>query len=810
MDLVLCLCLLLIAPSVIFSAEPFVDEPPASIITTKGDTILLRCGVVRHVTATLSWQNMDSGDIITEGPEIDPYFNFQSGTRNRLSIIGDRSNGEYHLQIRDIVSDDSGHYACFYYDAKAKYEQQSNIVEVNVMRPLSKYTKPRCTMEPTQNHIGDNVTLICVSMGGDPPPALAWIREKEILNVQYTPDKEKSINRISVILTEKDIDIEYMCLARNPATLKEPQSCSVKPLRTSINVRIRPSNLKVYSDTVAKFNCISDVVPGLLFKWYINRRFVGALDNTNKRFRIRRKGRRFIIFPVLPSDNLTQVTCVVEQPESNLEASATAILHVEPKPVTTPQLTTDLHTVTTQYMEPTRVPYKTAATERRTTTNYLTRTATTIRTQNIKTTKMPKSTLRKIVVTELKPTPVESFTTDSVTKLTTGSHTKPRELCRGESCIVVATSILTPTISTSTSTSVSTPATDSYIPLFPFSSSSSSSVGESESNVPSKIPTTVFESYDSFPFSEAEYVPVLTIFPNSEEPVVLTTTKTTSVPVVQSETTTLISPKTLTTVTPSGNGHEGTKPNTPTSMPATMSDSMDVTTLSTSTSNNANVNTNLDVATLTTSGSPSVDKTTSSNANVDKTTSSNANMDVTTLKTPSRITVNSLTTTPDGNKCSNGVCKETTSEKQPTTTKISNNDLTTKKSTLVKVPNMDLTTKAGDTKAGDTKADDTKAGDTKAGDTKAGDTKAGVTDKVPTNQMVTPPREEATKHSDSDGESSTRSDISATLTVCLAVLCLVVILIIIALVIRRQRNERMGEQVADKENQIQPTKTKGG
>ncbi|XP_072018362.1 uncharacterized protein [Amphiura filiformis] len=789
MDLVPCLCLLFVAPSVIFSAEPFVDEPPASIVTTKGDTILLRCGVARHVTATLSWQNMDSGDIITEGPEIDPYFNFKSGTRDRLSIIGDRSNGEYHLQIRDIVGDDNGHYACFYYDANAQYEQQSNIVEVKVTRPPSKYTKPRCTMEPTQNHIGDNVTLICVSMGGDPPPALAWIREKEILNVQYTPDKDKSINRISVILTEEDIDIEYMCLARNPATLKEPQSCSVKPLRTSINVRIRPSNLKVYSDTVAKFNCISDVVPGLLFKWYVNRRFVGALDNTNERFRIRRKGRRFIIFPVLPSDNLTQVTCVVEQPESNLEASATAVLHVEPKPVTTPQLTTDLPTVKTQYMEPTRAPtVKTiTVTERRSTTNDLTRTATSTSTLNIKTNQMPKSNTNKFVVTELNPTPEESFTTDSVLKLTTGSHTKPRQSCRGVSCFVVATSIMTPTISTSTSKSVSTPATDSYIPLFPFSSSSSSSVEESESNVPSEIPTTVFESYDSFPFSEAEYVPVLEIFPNSEEPVVLTTTKTTSVPVVQSETTTLIIPKTSTTVTPSGNGHEGTKPNTPTSMPATMSDSMDITTLSTSKSNNANVDTNLDVTTLTTSGRPSVDKTTSSNDNVDDTTSSNANMDVTTLTTSSSITENTLTRTPDGNKlCSDGVCKEMTSEKQSTTTKISNNDLTTKKSTLVKVPKKDLTTKAGDTKAGDTKAG------------------------VPTNQMVTPPREKATKHSDSDGESSTRSDISATLTVCLAVLCLVVILIIIALVIRRQRNERMGEQVADKENQIQPTKTKGG
>lgn len=301
--------------------EAFLDEPAAHSVAIQGDTVLFRCAVGPHVTATLAWKDIDTGTLLTKGPGVDPEQRFEKSTRDRLTLIGDRANGEYHLQIQDVVGDDGGRYCCHYYDEATGTDYNSNVVTLTVMTPPDD-GYPVCQTEPSfgRFNVGDNVTLVCESRGGNPPAALTWIRERDILDVKYTPGTATPLNRVSLVLSEQDVDKKFVCLARNPAT-KQPLSCSVKPLRSAITARVAPSTMRADPGADAVFNCISEPIDGLVYTWYVNDQLV---DGSHRRFSTRRGGKRLKIFPVISQDDFTLVTCVVEHPTIGFDLMGTA------------------------------------------------------------------------------------------------------------------------------------------------------------------------------------------------------------------------------------------------------------------------------------------------------------------------------------------------------------------------------------------------------------------------------------------------------------------------------------------------------
>ena len=182
MEPVFCLCLLLgVSLNVDVGVAQFSEEPPEYIVALQGDTILMRCGVVSYITATLSWQERDKGQIITKGSRVDPEFRLMRTTRSRISIIGDRSNGEYYLQIREVVGSDSGRYSCHFYDDSRRQDYYSNAVTLTVFTPPARGF-PKCRMDPTFARIGvgENVTLSCRSEGGNPPSCSDMVERKRI------------------------------------------------------------------------------------------------------------------------------------------------------------------------------------------------------------------------------------------------------------------------------------------------------------------------------------------------------------------------------------------------------------------------------------------------------------------------------------------------------------------------------------------------------------------------------------------------------------------------------------------------------
>ncbi|XP_072021937.1 protein turtle homolog B-like [Amphiura filiformis] len=306
----------------------FTDQPPGYIVALQGDTILLRCGVSYDVRATLSWQRRDTGAIVTKGNVIDPEHNYKRTHRNRISLIGDRASGEYHLQIRNTIGIDTGEYWCHYFDERAKTDRFSNAVTVSVFTPPDKGF-PACSMDPpfaTQG-IGETVTLICESQGGNPPAALTWFKGRTPLSEKITPIGFRPESRLTITLAEQDLDVNYACLARNPSTNNAPLSCFLKPLRSSVGLKLKPSTHTADPGMRAAFTCTSEVVPGLVYKWYVNDKLV---KTPHRRFSFKRGGARLIIFPVIHSDDRSMIKCVVEQPDAtyNLTGSASALLWV--------------------------------------------------------------------------------------------------------------------------------------------------------------------------------------------------------------------------------------------------------------------------------------------------------------------------------------------------------------------------------------------------------------------------------------------------------------------------------------------------
>ena len=424
MELVVCLCLVLgVSLNVDVGVAQFSEEPPEYIVALQGDTILMRCGVVSYITATLSWQERDKGQIITKGSRVDPGFTLMRTTRSRISVIGDRSNGEYYLQIRDVVGSDSGRYACHFYDDNRRQDYYSNAVTLTVFTPPARGF-PKCRMDPTFARIGvgENVTLSCRSEGGNPPAVLTWLKGREFIKEKITPRGYPNVHNLSITLTDEDVDQNYMCVAINPTNRKRPVSCFVKPLRSAIGVKLQPSTQTADPGTRATFSCVSEVVPGLVFTWYFNGR---PIKRPHRRFNFKKGGSKLKIYPVIHSDDTAEIKCVVSQPDStyNLTGSATALLWVNVD--ANPNFVWE--TTTAPPLPTTTIP---PTTTKPTTTQPITTPPTT--TVVYDTTK-PETTTPTLKPTTTIPKPIAKD--NPSTPLSRDSNV----LCRGDTCVAIAT-----------------------------------------------------------------------------------------------------------------------------------------------------------------------------------------------------------------------------------------------------------------------------------------------------------------------------------------------------------------------------------
>jgi hypothetical protein len=74
------------------------------LYTDIGSDVILKCKVTNTTTTSLRWRR--DNEIISYGLKINPKL------QHRLKIIGDKTLGEYNLQILDLAERDLGSYWC--------------------------------------------------------------------------------------------------------------------------------------------------------------------------------------------------------------------------------------------------------------------------------------------------------------------------------------------------------------------------------------------------------------------------------------------------------------------------------------------------------------------------------------------------------------------------------------------------------------------------------------------------------------------------------------------------------------------------
>lgn len=77
---------------------------------------------------------------------------------------------------------------------------------------------------------GDNVTLTCVSYGGEPQPTLTWMtNSQEIYEGVFQDLGDSARHDLTLVLTPDLRYVEFTCQSSHPS-YSSPQSCSIPAL----------------------------------------------------------------------------------------------------------------------------------------------------------------------------------------------------------------------------------------------------------------------------------------------------------------------------------------------------------------------------------------------------------------------------------------------------------------------------------------------------------------------------------------------------------------------------------------------------
>ena len=151
-------------------------------------------------------------------------------------------------------------------------------------RPTS---KPQCYFQGDipdviPNHEVYQITLTCSLQGGDPPPYLNWLSDR---NGHYSQIGGTGFHNISIVqdITASDHGREYICKADILATPDDPLTCSIIPYNPVPIVSVSFSEpILEPGSTISIFcNNTGASTPDTHYLWYINSTLVNASNHQN-------------------------------------------------------------------------------------------------------------------------------------------------------------------------------------------------------------------------------------------------------------------------------------------------------------------------------------------------------------------------------------------------------------------------------------------------------------------------------------------------------------------------------------------------
>ncbi|XP_038071816.1 kin of IRRE-like protein 3 [Patiria miniata] len=238
---------------------------PANISAIAGDTVTFRCTALSSLDTFLYWSKGNTH--LSLGGKL--LHSLDNDLRERYSLGGNQSIGEYDLRIENVKKTDAGDYQCSYIGSAGGRASPPATMTVYVP-PLAKY--PLCKVR-TQSQTsettgtmwpGDGAEFTCQSSGGDPPALLQWQR---INNTILEPQPSHIV--YARILLPEDNGVRFTCVATGPA-LREPRRCSVMPMRILPVVQVRPLTRMIIPGDNATFHCEGSAIPHVAsYSWQV-------------------------------------------------------------------------------------------------------------------------------------------------------------------------------------------------------------------------------------------------------------------------------------------------------------------------------------------------------------------------------------------------------------------------------------------------------------------------------------------------------------------------------------------------------------
>ncbi|KAJ8030043.1 Kin of IRRE-like protein 1 [Holothuria leucospilota] len=312
----------------------FIIEPEDSTFVF-GDVVILRCSINKtNLDSTLLYWSKDNHHLSVNDNLVE---SLDRGLKSRLSVVGNRSLGEYNLMISNVRKTDAGSYICSFIGLSGG--QTSRAASLTVLIPPRKEF-PLCFVmaqslrsadQSEEFWPGQTARLRCVSVGGEPPAVLVWKRKNA--TISSTKTSESIHERV---LTPSDNGVVFACEATSPA-LRTPRVCSVIPLNIKPKVQIRLMTREVIEGSNATYHCEASAIPSIhSITWSYDGLSVGF--NDSKRIIISEDKQFLTIVDIKASEDQVTIQCDVSTPTGLTSSHRMKMLVTRkpPKPTDSP------------------------------------------------------------------------------------------------------------------------------------------------------------------------------------------------------------------------------------------------------------------------------------------------------------------------------------------------------------------------------------------------------------------------------------------------------------------------------------------
>ncbi|XP_066297382.1 kin of IRRE-like protein 3 [Branchiostoma lanceolatum] len=234
---------------------------PESTAVLSGNVVNLRCAFNGLSSGdVVVWQGPPNDVVISTGPTV-----FQSYIQ-RHRIVGDRSNGEYNLQISRLKLEDSGKYKC----STASVPTAEEAV-LTVVVPMA--GPPEIIGAELPLTSGHELLLRCRSRGGHPPPRLVWYNGTKEFGSTKTPaeteDGQQSLELFSPRVSKWDNGANFTCIADQgfPHLVKPTGSSRILRVNYSPIVSVPSPSVHVREGQTVNLTCYVDANPRATVRW---------------------------------------------------------------------------------------------------------------------------------------------------------------------------------------------------------------------------------------------------------------------------------------------------------------------------------------------------------------------------------------------------------------------------------------------------------------------------------------------------------------------------------------------------------------